>query len=107
MQSNNEIYVKRKGKGIFALTPEKSNYGLSHFEEREHTDRYWQIADKQEKMEEFLVKFVNGIVLNREETLSFLHCVKCKAEKVNNYERYCSLCNDYWKHKLTEHKGQI
>ena len=97
----------RKGKGISLLINRESNYGLSHYQPMDENDpRYKRYITAQKCMEEHPDYYYKIHIwtaepeevkeLTREQTEAYIHCLGCKAEKINNFERYCSLCLDYW-----------
>ena len=110
--TENDNLVCRKGKGIKLFINKDSNYGLTHFEPVEdENDPRFQRALRWEKFLEDpeWVHFYdwpdgNGSYtrkfLTRKQTETFYHyCVRCKAEKINNFERYCRKCEHYYKNQ--------
>lgn len=92
----------RKGDGILLLINKNSNYGLSSYQpidkDHYHYKRYMIYKEQLEKDPDFCLSYPNGgLTLTRKQTEAYVHCIGCKAEKVNNFERYCSLCSDYWR----------
>lgn len=66
--------------------------------------RYTMTKECLEKYSDYYCKILtgNGEVkkLTRKQTEAYVHCLGCKAEKTNNFERYCSLCSDYWRNYM-------
>ena len=91
----------RKGEGILLLINKDSNYGLSSYqpiEEGHHRyKRYMLYKELFEENPDFCMLLFDGTSLTRKQTEAYVHCMGCKAEKINNFERYCSLCSDYWR----------
>jgi hypothetical protein len=91
----------RKGEGILLLINKDSNYGLSSYqpitEDHRHYKYYMRYKEQLEKDPDFCMLLSDGTSLTRKQTEAFIHCMGCKAEKINNFERYCSLCSEYWR----------
>ena len=105
---NNNL-ERREGEGITLFIDKNSNYGLTHFEPIEDENDYrFKRASLYEKFLEdpnyvhvYVVTDNNGSSiekhLTRKQTEAFYHyCLKCKAERVNNFHRYCALCEHYY-----------
>ena len=64
-------------------------------------NRYITTKECLEKYPDYCCKILteDGEVkeLTRKQTEAYVHCLGCKTEKMNNFERYCSLCSDYWR----------
>ena len=100
----------RQGNGITLLINEKSNYGLTAF--RPMSPDHPRCQKKKKLYEEILeeegrIGFRNGkgedFYFYGEQARAIIRCLfECAAEKINNYERYCSCCKDYYKNVINE-----
>lgn len=87
----------RKGNGITLLINENSGYGLTNFipinEEHYRYKKYQRYKELFEKYEDYcFISERTGNMLTREETEAYIRCLGCKAERMNNFKRYCSMC---------------
>lgn len=105
----NDDLERRDGKGITLFINKDSNYGLTHFEpiEDENDYRLKKALSYEKLLEDPNYVHVSVFIdnngspvkksLTRKQTETLYHyCLKCKAEKVNNFRRYCSLCEHYY-----------
>ena len=87
----------RQGNGISLLIDKNSNYGLSNYipinENHYRYKKYKKYQELFEKYEDYCFTSENtGNTLTREETAAYIRCFGCKAEKINNFKKYCSMC---------------
>ena len=87
----------RKGNGISLFINENSNYGLSNFipinEEHHRYKIYKRYKELFETYEDYcFTSEITGETLTREETEAYIRCLGCKAERMNNFKKYCAMC---------------
>ena len=102
----------RQGNGITLLINEESNYGLTAFKPMSPDDSHYEFYQEKKKMyEEILEKegqisFRMGgkdVSYSGEQAKAIIRCLfECAAEKMNNFERYCSRCENYYKNVINE-----
>lgn len=85
----------RQGKGIKLFINPKSNYGLTKYtpitEDHVYYKKYIEWKKNFDENPEWTFR-----KLNREETSHFIHCMGCNALKINNFEKYCQMCPDFY-----------
>lgn len=92
---------KRQGNGGFLLIDSESKYGISHYESISPDNYlykfYLNLKENVENNPNYVFIPPNGeATFSREKTEKFVHCVGCAAPKINNWRRYCMLCEDYF-----------
>ena len=98
----------RQGNGIILLINEESNYGLTAFKPISPDHPRYEFYQKKKKLyeeileEEGQIRF-KDVYYSGKQAKAILKCIyECAAEKINNYERYCSRCKDYYKNVINE-----
>ena len=95
--------IRREGAGISLFINKESNYGLSEYKPMDKNDpRYKSYINNKIMLKDptfckIICENSKRKVLTRKQTEAFIHCLGCKTLKINNYERYCSLCSDFWR----------
>lgn len=110
-----EVFEARQGQGISLLINSDSNYGLTSFKPLSPEHPRYELNQKKKALYEEQLKelgyisFTNSSGIEKrfygKKAEAILKCLfDCAAEKINNYERYCSCCKDYYKNiKEEEH----
>ena len=88
--------IKREGQGISLFIDENSNYGLTSYKPMDETDSRYQSYCLRKKAFDEDPNYTFGPQYTREETEKILHCLSCKALKINNFEKYCRNCSDWY-----------
>ena len=88
-------YECREGNGIKLFINPESNYGLTHYVPIQEDHPYYEIYQKWKKSFDESPTWVYKN-LNREDTEHFIHCMGCNSLKINNFERYCRICPDFY-----------
>lgn len=102
----------RQGNGITLLINEKSNYGLTSFKPMSPDHPRYEFCQEKKKLYEKILEeegqiefkmYGENVCFSGEQAEAFIKCLfECAAEKINNYERYCSCCKDYYKNVINE-----
>lgn len=96
----------REGNGIKLFINPESNYGLTEYKPKSKDARDYERCIKRAELlqeelnEEGFIKIGridDPIILKGKRAEAFIKCVTCAAEKVNNFERYCSRCENWFK----------
>lgn len=102
----NEGLECREGNGIKLFINPKSNYGLTSYKPRSQDDRDYKRGIKRaELLQEELNEegFINigwvddPTILKGKRAEAYIKCMTCAAERTNNFERYCSKCENWLK----------
>lgn len=90
-----ENYECREGNGIKLFINPESRYGLTQYipikEDHMLYGKYCEWKKLYDEDPNWTFR-----KLNREETSHFIHCMGCDAAKINNFERYCRMCPDFY-----------
>lgn len=89
-------YECREGNGIKLFIDKKSVYGLSSYEPMNEDDPRYPSYEKRKKLFDENPEWTFADYYTREETEKILHCLGCKAAKINNFKRYCCQCSDWY-----------
>lgn len=96
----------REGNGIKLFINPNSNYGLTSYKPRSQDDRDYERGMKRAELyQEILDEEGYICVGSRDEYIkltgkraeAYIKCMTCAAERTNNFERYCSKCENWLK----------
>lgn len=96
----------REGNGIKLFINPKSNYGLTSYKPRSQDYRSYELWIKRANLYQEILDEEghidvgsrdNSIRLTGKRAEAFIKCLTCAAERVNNFVRYCSRCENWWK----------
>lgn len=106
----NEKLECREGSGIKLFISPESNYGLTEYKPMSKDTRdykHWvRRAEFCQKMLNEKGYFTvgspdNKVILRGKRAEAAIKCMTCAAERINNFERYCSKC-EYWFKNIPE-----